>query len=147
MERFVEMDKYGCSGYTLWEDGTISCPNGKSITEPYATGQVTLKADNGRNKSFNFAKLVAENFVENPSGYKQVKHLDDNRMNCHAANLVWVKHRKRITQGEAHRRMADVYLEYAKGKTTSRIAAEMGLPYTTVKMMIDVFDAEVFQAP
>ena len=34
--------------------------------------------------------LVAKAFVDNPNNYSYVNHIDGNRNNCHADNLVWV---------------------------------------------------------
>lgn len=35
--------------------------------------------------------LVAKAFVPNPNGYRTVKHIDGNPLNCCANNLVWCK--------------------------------------------------------
>jgi hypothetical protein len=35
-------------------------------------------------------RLVAEAFVENPNGYRFVRHIDGDLTNNHAVNLEWV---------------------------------------------------------
>lgn len=44
---------------------------------------------NGKLKSIKVHKLVAEAFVPNPHGYKEINHIDENKWNCEAKNLEW----------------------------------------------------------
>lgn len=59
---------------------------------------------NGKHKSISKAKLIAENFIENPNGFKSVGFKDGNTMNTHIDNLFWqkedsrYKHRERNVQ-------------------------------------------------
>ena len=52
---------------------------------------------NYKQKMFTINKLVASHFCENPEGFKRVKHLDGNKLNCEASNLIWVKNYKKNT--------------------------------------------------
>lgn len=40
----------------------------------------------------NIHRLVAETFIPNPNGYKEVDHIDHNKQNNHVSNLRWVTH-------------------------------------------------------
>jgi len=46
----------------------------------------------GKQKTYDVPHLIAEYFLENPNGYKIVKHIDGNIENNAASNLMWVKH-------------------------------------------------------
>lgn len=50
---------------------------------------VTL-AKNGVNKKFRVSRLVAIEWVPNPENLPEVNHDDGNKLNCCAANLLWV---------------------------------------------------------
>lgn len=43
-------------------------------------------------KFYTLHKLVAEHFVPNPNGYKEINHIDGNRYNNSADNLEWCSH-------------------------------------------------------
>lgn len=45
----------------------------------------------GRYKMMYIKRLVAEAFLENPNGYKNVKHLDGNKENNTVENIFWSK--------------------------------------------------------
>lgn len=44
-------------------------------------------------------RLVADAFVENPKGYSEVNHLDENKENCVASNLEWCSHLQNCNYG------------------------------------------------
>lgn len=54
-------------------------------------------------------RLVAQHFVENPNGYKEVNHIDGDRLNNRADNLEWCDHQQncihsfRVLGRKAHR--------------------------------------------
>ena len=41
-------------------------------------------------------RLVAEAFIENPNGLKEVDHIDCNKTNNHVHNLQWIDHRSNV---------------------------------------------------
>ena len=51
---------------------------------------VMLRKGN-KNYRFKIDNLVAKNFLDNPHGYKYIKHIDGNITNNHYQNLEWVK--------------------------------------------------------
>lgn len=44
---------------------------------------------NGKSKTVSVHRLVALAFVENPNNYKEVNHIDENKLNNAASNLEW----------------------------------------------------------
>lgn len=38
--------------------------------------------------------LVASHFIPNPSKYRRVKHIDNDRTNCNASNLEWISNKE-----------------------------------------------------
>ena len=78
----------------------------------YGYMQVQLSI-NGKPKMFLVHRLVAMCFIPNPNNYKQVNHIDGNKLNNHVSNLEWcsnqqnMDHAKRLgliksPKGEKH---------------------------------------------
>lgn len=55
-------------------------------------------------------RLVAEEFVENPFGYKEVNHIDEDKHNNCVGNLEWVTHLYNVRYGNRPRKVG----RYAK---------------------------------
>ena len=55
---------------------------------------VELRDNNNNKKMRRLSYLIAEVFVENPNNYKYVSHLDLDRKNITAKNLIWVRQRQ-----------------------------------------------------
>lgn len=53
-------------------------------------------SENGRPRKFYVHQIVALAFIPNPSGHKEVNHIDCNTLNNHASNLEWVSHSENI---------------------------------------------------
>ena len=71
----------------------IKYKNGK-ITKAYTyvdgVGYTRLlMRKHGKNYVKNVHRLVAEYFIPNPNGYKEVDHIDRNKLNNHITNLRW----------------------------------------------------------
>ena len=58
----------------------------QQIKRGYAT--VNLY-NNGKMKTFSVHRLVAEAFLENPKGYPEINHLDEDKKNNRLSNLEW----------------------------------------------------------
>ena len=54
---------------------------------------------NGEKKRYLIHRLVAEAFVPNPNGLKEVNHIDENTKNNKADNLEWVTHKQNMNHG------------------------------------------------
>lgn len=52
-------------------------------------------------------KLVAEYFIDNPNGYTEINHKDENKLNNSADNLEWCVHKYNANYGTAKYRRAE----------------------------------------
>lgn len=81
----------GYEGYYEVSDfGRVRNINGK-IREPHLNRgyqNVSLHKD-GVQKTEKVHRLVAKTFLENPNGYDQINHIDEDRANNHVWNLEW----------------------------------------------------------
>jgi hypothetical protein len=60
----------------------------KQGRKPYRLVDLWIKK--GERVQRSLAQLVAEHFVANPNGYKNIYHKDHNPTNCNAWNLIWI---------------------------------------------------------
>lgn len=78
--------------YSVSSDGDVRNDKTGRILNPFESRlgylQVRLKV-NGKNKTFYLHRLVAETFVKNPDGKKDINHKDGNIRNNKASNLEW----------------------------------------------------------
>lgn len=69
----------------------------KTLTRHSTLPRATLYI---RDVKFDVAELVATYFLENPSGYKSVRFLDNNQQNCEVSNLMWCNATPESSDGE-----------------------------------------------
>ena len=55
---------------------------------------------NGKQKDVRIHRLVAEAFVPNPDGLREINHIDDDKTNNNASNLEWCSRLYNLTYGE-----------------------------------------------
>jgi hypothetical protein len=83
--------------YKLYSDGRIEALSTKkvfvnpSLTSDgyYQVNVISRLAKNGYRHSIKLHRLIALAFVPNPQGYKEVNHIDGNKLNNNADNLEW----------------------------------------------------------
>ena len=61
---------------------------------------------NGKRKKYLVHRLVAETFLPNPSGLKQVNHIDENKQNNSVDNMEWCTCQYNINHGTRNARVA-----------------------------------------
>jgi len=138
----ASLSEDGFPGCIIWEDGVVELPNGRLITEPYGTGQVTLPGIHTP-RSVNLAKLVASYFVPNPEGWEYVKHVDGDKTNCRADNLEWVPQRPRRTRSELHKLNPEIIVLHVRKVPPKRIALKLGCSLSYVRQVIRLFEIDV----
>jgi hypothetical protein len=108
---------------------------------------------NGKYKNHVVHRLVAICFIPNPNNYKQVNHIDGNKLNNHVSNLEWCSHQQNIdhakrlglnAKGEKHGsskiKEADVIeifrLRNVEKWTQQRIADHFEIDQSTVGLVL-----------
>ena len=78
----------------------------KGMLKPYSNGtgywKVNLYDHDGVCKKKYVHRIVAEAFVPNPFGFKEVNHKDLNKKNCAASNLEWCSRRQNLEHSYDH---------------------------------------------
>lgn len=96
MEQWKKVE--GFERYCVNSKGEVLNTQGK-VLKPFCSGagylQVTLWNDS-RKKKFYVHRLVADAFVDNPCGYKEINHIDGNKKNNPAANLEWCSRKENL---------------------------------------------------
>ena len=80
--------------------------------------QVQLCKD-GKVKGYLVHRLVASAFCENPEGYTEVNHLDENKTNNNADNLEWCSRSYNANYGTRNQRAGKKVAEKLRGRKQS----------------------------
>jgi hypothetical protein len=109
---------------------------------------LVLLCKEGKESTFNVARLVAQAFIPNPEGYQCVLHLDDDATNNKVDNLQWgdhhenvrqAMHRKRYHYGDAHhasvmnhQQRTDARRLLANGQSVGTVASFYGVKHQVI---------------
>lgn len=77
--------------YSIYADGNIYGPKGLqrgSVDKGFWSANIPLPS--GKDRKISRAKLVAKYLVGNPNGYKRYAFKDNNPLNCHPSNIVFI---------------------------------------------------------
>ena len=97
--RFAKIEGY--NNYLICGSGAVYSLKGKKARKmkPYDDGrgylQIDLCKDSVR-KHCKIHRLVAQAFISNPNGFRDVDHIDGNKKNNCISNLQWLSHRDNI---------------------------------------------------
>jgi hypothetical protein len=72
---------------------------GSNPTDRYLAINISLKNAEGKTEKqikYYVHRLIAECFLENPHKYKEIDHIDSNKLNNHANNLKWVSRKENM---------------------------------------------------
>ena len=89
---FMEKEIKGWENYTVDEFGNVFSKKSGKFLRPFINkfGYLGVNLfENGKRKYFFVHRLVAEHFVENKENYKEVNHIDENKLNNYFENLEW----------------------------------------------------------
>ena len=92
--QYGEINEYGL---IYLKPGYRGCPGRPE--HQYECINISVRDENGKflkqiKKSIH--QLVAQAFVDNPEGYTEIMHLDDNNRNNHYTNLKWGTHKENM---------------------------------------------------
>lgn len=74
-----------------------------------ASGYLVVKLQIGKNSiAKKIHRLVAEEFIPNPSDFPCVNHIDENRTNNSVKNLEWCTHKQNANHGTRNDRLREV---------------------------------------
>ena len=73
-----------------------------------------LLCKNGKSKTVKIHRLVANAFVENPNGYLEINHIDENKDNCAANNLEWCDRAYNVHYGSRTQKTKKKVAAYSK---------------------------------
>lgn len=84
--------------YFIGDDGNIyrRLKSGYFRAKMYPYQQVRSKFGTGKQHTVHVHRAVAEAFVENPNGYTDVDHIDNDKSNNSADNLQWLTHQENM---------------------------------------------------
>ena len=70
-------------------------------------GYLTVRlVGNEGTSTINVHRLVAQAFLDNPNGYNEVNHLDEDKTNNKANNLEWCTHKYNMNYGTRNKRIS-----------------------------------------
>lgn len=114
-EGYYEVDQFG---RVFSVDRVIRVnDNGREYDKPIKGGQlkqhmhskgykIVCLTKNGKSKNVYVHRLVAEAFVENPSGLPLINHIDEDKTNNFADNLEWCTNEYNVNYGKGKERRA-----------------------------------------
>lgn len=122
-------------GYKVSSEGVVYSKRGKkmSSSDNGRGYQILQLRINGKSRTRAVHRLVAELFVENPKGYLEVGHLDGDKLNNSASNLVW------CTRSENIQHAYDNGLRSAKGENNSRAKITENDVHWVCQLIVDGF--------
>lgn len=76
--------------------------NGKIINPHISRGYAFISlSKNGKRTHYLVHRLVANAFIPNPNGYKEINHIDENKLNNAINNLEWCTREYNMAYGSA----------------------------------------------
>ena len=111
-----------CPRIEVNEQGQIRYRDtGKLVsTSIAATGYVQVWVwDNGKTRTFNVHRLVAEAFIPNPDHLPQINHKDEDKSNNNVNNLEWCTHQYNSVYGTRLQRLGEQTSKRQKGRKLS----------------------------
>ena len=107
---------------TVWNSGKgcyVTVPE-RILKAGKAKGYLRVRLyKEGKVKNYYVHRLVGQEFLENPEGYTDLNHLDENKENNRADNLEWCSKSYNINYGTRNKRVAEKVSEKLRGKKQS----------------------------
>ncbi|CAN0138397.1 unnamed protein product [Ectocarpus sp. 13 AM-2016] len=78
---------HGTTGYMVSSEGRVRNKHGR-VSEPFGE-ENDYSWNSVKSRAYQIHRLVAKTFVDNPKNKSIVHHVDGDKKNCRASNLVW----------------------------------------------------------
>jgi len=104
LDRVIDARNHPKQSQRVMRGRLIAQKTNKQSGRDYRRKQVCL-SKNGKDYTFNVARLVAQAFIPNPFNYPFVLHLDDDATNNNVANLQWGTHNENCRQAASRDRL------------------------------------------
>lgn len=95
--------------YEVWSDGTIFSVRNNKPLKPFIKGYGYLGVrlwKKCKSKDFKVHRLVAQYFCDNPNGYDEVNHIDEDKTNNDATNLQWCSRKDNCNYGDRNKKIS-----------------------------------------
>ena len=119
MEIFKDIKGY--PGYQISNKGRLWSTKTNRYLNPFVNNRgyltINIKAANGKRKGELIHRLVALAFIDNPNGYPEVNHIDEDKKNNDVSNLEWCTRQYNNNYGQHNAKMsATIKAQYARYK-------------------------------
>lgn len=101
--------------------------------------EYVVLAMNGKFKTKNIHRLVAEIFIPNPNNYKEINHIDENKHNNNVNNLEWCTRSYNASYGNTPKSKEKVILQYNKNgdfikkwKSISEVERQLKISHVSI---------------
>ena len=122
LDRDIPMVR-GKQRYTLHTKGQIIVPHERRHGY-LAVCLYGKESKNGRFRQISVHRMVAEAFLPNPSGHKEVNHLDENKQNNALSNLEWCDRKHNVNYGTTQKRRSEKIINGPKSKAVDQLDME-----------------------
>ena len=104
-----QVDVNGFENYQVTDDGRVwSKKSKKYLKQSYSNGyKVVTLYNNEKARNYLVHRLVANAFLPNPNGYKEINHKDEDKANNNVENLEYCDHSYNINYGTRNERQID----------------------------------------
>lgn len=109
----------------------------------YGYNYVKLRDRNGKAKNCRVHRLVATTFLENPYGYTDVNHKNENKRDNRVCNLEWCSRKQNCEHGTARMRLSEHRKDSPKVK---RLAVVREFPYKFYNSMSEAQEVDGYNS-
>ncbi len=99
----------------------------------------------GKMKTYKIHKLVAKYFIPNPNNYRDVNHIDGNKLNNKISNLEWCTHKDNAIHaskiGINHHKilnseLGNIRSSYLNGESQTSIAKRYNVDQSSISLIV-----------
>ena len=107
---YTEWNNYGIKGNLRELNQHLR--GGSDPKDRYLAINISLKNETGKTiKQIKYYthRLIAQTLIENPNNYKEVDHIDENKLNNHISNLRWISKKSNMRHAAKEFIIEDIF--------------------------------------